>query len=516
MRLSWRTQQFRAADRQDATAAPGMPEPWIYRAAVTGHLPFILLVAVVLRTRGLDRYSLWYDEVVTMRLARTANPAALIQLLGQIDGTRAPLHPLILQCWLRLCGASDLAGRSFSAVCGIITVLVVYRLGKRLFDEATGRWGAWFTAVCPPLVYYSQEARMYAWLVLLTCCSWLVFLEFRHAASSRSRVAYWLLLTGLVYSHPLGFFMVTAHGLAYLLVRPSLALDFRSWLTIQIGVLLAVAPWVSRYLDHGTDYPLPRYSVRFLLAVPIEYVGGNSLVLLACSLIIAAGMFSLDGRRPRLSRPVESLVLLSWTIAPPVLMFVYSLIGRPIFGPPRYHLVIAPAYLILLARGLCKLPGPLRWAIAAGAFTLSLALINTNVYSQVVKADWRALGRWLSHDQQFGEAAMAPKAPVTVVVHPSDPRFPRDQVEAARYYLSPPHRVVLADAAGVAELTEPEAAALDVHCLSVQQVRARVTELSDTGFSAPIWQHGATNFHHGVPELYGLIIRRRTGEASDR
>ena len=141
MRPSWRTQQFRAADRQDATAALGMPEPWINRAAVTGHLLLILLVAVVVRIRGLDRYSLWYDEVVTMRPARTANPAALIQLLGQIDGTRAPLHPLILQGWIRLFGTSDLAGRSFSAVCGIITIRVVYRLGQRLFDEPTGAGG---------------------------------------------------------------------------------------------------------------------------------------------------------------------------------------------------------------------------------------------------------------------------------------------------------------------------------------------------------------------------------------
>src|SRR5208283_2335288 len=132
MRLSWRTQQFRAADRQDTTAALGMPEPWIHRAAVTGHLLLVLLVAVVLRIRGLDRYSLWYDEVVTMRLARTANPTALIRLLDQIDGTRAPLHPLILQGWLCLFGTSDLAGRSFSAACGIITVLVAYRLGQGL------------------------------------------------------------------------------------------------------------------------------------------------------------------------------------------------------------------------------------------------------------------------------------------------------------------------------------------------------------------------------------------------
>jgi hypothetical protein len=111
---------------------------------------------------------------------------------------------------------------------------------------------------------------------------------------------------------------------------------------------------------------------------------------------------------------------------------------------------------------------------------------------------------------------MAPQAPVTVVVHPSDPRFPRDQVEAARYYLSPPHRVLLAAAAGAAEPTEPEAATLDVYCLAAQQVRAGIRNLSETGFSAPIWQRAATDWHQGVPELYGLIIRRRLGHESGR
>jgi len=111
---------------------------------------------------------------------------------------------------------------------------------------------------------------------------------------------------------------------------------------------------------------------------------------------------------------------------------------------------------------------------------------------------------------------MAPKAPVTVVVHPSDPTFPRDQVEAARYFLSPPHRVILANESGAAEPTEPEAATLDVYCLSAQQVRAGIRNLSDTGFSAPIWQRAATDWHQGVPELYGLIIRRRLGHVSGR
>ncbi|MGZ3392067.1 MAG: hypothetical protein ACXVCF_21070, partial [Isosphaeraceae bacterium] len=87
---------------------------------------------------------------------------------------------------------------------------------------------------------------------------------------------------------------------------------------------------------------------------------------------------------------------------------------------------------------------------------------------------------------------------------------------AARYFLSPPHRVILANESGAAEPTEPEAATLDVYCLSAQQVRAGIRNLSDTGFSAPIWQRAATDWHQGVPELYGLIIRRRLGHVSGR
>lgn len=501
--------------RMSAEGLPGIPSgpgsrlSWSHRAAVVGHLAITLIIATILRVRDLDRYSLWYDEAVTMRLARTKSPSELVALLGQIDGTRAPLHPLILQGWLRLFGTSELAGRSFSTLCGILTVAAVYVLGRRLLDEQAGRWAAWFAAVCPPLVYYSQEARMYALLVLLTCLSWLVFAESRRRAGTPAKAAYWLLLTGLVYSHPLGLFMVAAHGLAYLVIRRSLTLGFRSWLLIQLAVLLATLPWIPRYLDHGTDYPLPRYSPRFLLAIPIEYIGGNALVLLACTLVIAVGLFSAEGRGCRLARPAENLLLIAWLTVPPVLMYTYSRVGQPIFGPPRYHLFIAPAYLLLLAQGLCRFRPPIRWALAAGALCLSLVAIDANVYSQVVKADWRGLARWLDHGQSQGEAT-TPAGPITLVVHPSDPRFPSAQIGAAQYYLDPPHRVILPDAESSAG-GEPTAgrATLDVYCLSAEQVRAGTRDLRDTDLPATVWQRTGTDFHHGMPEFYGLVIRRR-------
>ncbi len=298
-------------------------------AAPARALPFvaILSVAAGLRLWNLNAASLWYDEVVTMQVARADGPAALVERLDRIDGTRAPLHPLVLHAWLRVFGPSDLAGRAFSALCGLATVAVVYVIGRSAYDDRTGLWSAWLTAVCPPLVYYSQEARMYAWLVLLTALSWLVLLSFRQAAGTGRCVVYGLLLVSLAYSHPLGLFMIAAHGLAYLLVRPALRLTTLRWLVIQVGVVLAIAPWLRRYLDHGTDYPMPRYAIRYLLAVPIEYIGGNSLVLLVCLAIVAVGLViagrepSGDRRRLRIDHPAESLILIVWAAVPPVLMY---------------------------------------------------------------------------------------------------------------------------------------------------------------------------------------------------
>ena len=176
-------------------------------------LTAILLIAAMLRLFQLGQSSLWYDEVVTMRLARTEDPAHLLRLLQQIDATRAPLHPLLLQCWIFLFGASDLAGRSLSALCGILTVAMVHWVSRQAFDVKTGLWAAWLSACSPLLVYYSREVRMYAWLVLVTCLGWGLLFSHRRLPKLWKSALYGLSLVAIAYSHPLGILMVGTLGL---------------------------------------------------------------------------------------------------------------------------------------------------------------------------------------------------------------------------------------------------------------------------------------------------------------
>ena len=83
-----------------------------------------------------------------------------------------------------------------------------------------------------------------------------------------------------------------------------------------------------------------------------------------------------------------------------------------------------------------------------------------------MKADWRGLSTWLKNQENQGRAGGSPPGHPTIVIYPSDPRFPREQLLAARYYLSDQSRVIPARELSesiISGLPEP---IYHVHCLS--------------------------------------------------
>jgi 4-amino-4-deoxy-L-arabinose transferase-like glycosyltransferase len=406
----------------------------------------IVLAAAVLRVFQLGRTSLWYDEVVTMRLARTESVAALLKLLDEIDATRAPLHPVLLQSWVALFGPSDVSGRAFSCLCGILTVALVYWVGLQAFDRATGFSACWLCALSPLLIYYSREARMYALLVLITCVGWGCL--FANARSPRTWKLglYGLCLTALGYTHPLGLLMVGALGSAALLCHQSFGISWRSWLLIHLAVAVALGVWLPHYLDHEPESVTGLLPLRFLFGMPIGFIGGNSLILILISMLIVYGLLAIErrekgGLRVVVANPTMSVSLLLWMIAAPLGLYVYSWFAHPIFGPARYTLFAGPAYLILVARGIAKLPLPLAITAAAGGAVLSGAMLPTMVFRHDLKADWRSAAAYLDRRD--------PGALVAVI---SSDRSRNVEFESARYYFRP-GRVVVPCPASLGELT---------------------------------------------------------------
>jgi mannosyltransferase len=412
----------------------------------------ILAIALGLRVWRLGELSFWYDEVVTMRLAETPNPAALLERLFQIDATRAPLHPLLLQAWLRLFGTSEASARSLSVLCGIAAVGLVWWIGRLVFDSRTGLWGAWLAAISPLLVYYSREARMYAWLVMVTCLCWGLLFSLRNAARQEPRpplrnrsarqeprpplvsratttIAYSLSLAALLYSHPLGLIMAGTLGMGALLFVRSFFGTWRHWLAAHLVAMLLAAPWLRHYFDHSPEFLSGRLPIKFLLGTPIGFLGGNSAVMLGVVALIAFGIH----RRRRSFGASEDwagpVCLILWLTLPPSLLYAYSTLGSPIFGPPRYTLFVAPAYLILTAQGLAMIPALTRYGGVIALALIAIPALGSMVYAPGLKADWRAFSAVLAT-----RMARNPAEEVVVAVKGADPAQ-NVEVETARYYL---------------------------------------------------------------------------------
>ena len=382
-------------------------------------------------------------------LARRA-PALCSSACSRSTPPCAPLHPLILEFWLKLFGASEFAARSFSVLCGVATIILIYQIGWTAFDKRTGLWAAWLAAFSPILVVYSREARMYAWLVLVTCACWRLLLAFRESFTLARAVSYVLCLTALVYSHPLGLIMLAALLLAGLVdVRQTFG-SLRRWLAVHAVVAILILPWISNYVDHPPEFLSERLPLRFLLGTPIGFIGGNSLLLLGLVALIAFGIFS-QARDPAAThRRVVPALLLCWLILPPAALYVYSWLFHPVFGP-RYTVFVAPAYLVLVGAGLSRIPAWARYPLGLALVTFSSIALIPLAYDPAQKAAWRDFSAQLAVTR-----SSHPDRSILVIVASADPSG-NVEVETARYYL-PRGCVVVGHAGDDAKLAEVRAA----------------------------------------------------------
>ena len=125
-------------------------------------LLFITALAFALRLYGLDTQSLWFDEILMVFLAWLSWYDGLVRLLGHgIQLT--PLFHWVVKLWLTV-GDSDWLLRFPSLVFGVLTIPVVFQLGKTYFNTQTGLLTALVFAINPYQIWYAQELRLYVFL----------------------------------------------------------------------------------------------------------------------------------------------------------------------------------------------------------------------------------------------------------------------------------------------------------------------------------------------------------------
>ena len=418
-------------------------------------LALIVCAAGLIRAFELGRLSFWYDEVVSMRLGRAGGLGGLVKLLFEIDATRAFVHPLLLSGWIGLFGPSEASARGFSVACGLAAVVVIHGFGRAAFGTRAGLWAGWLAATSPILVVYSREARMYAWLILVACVAWRSLLSQRGGRSWAFSTLHAVSLAVLVYSHPLGLIMAATIAAAGLWdVNRSFG-GIGRWLVLHLAALAMVAPWLRFYLDHDPEFTSGRLSPWFLLGTPIGFLGGNFALQPVLIGIIVWGVTRQGRLRSDSAEDPGRAVgfLVTWLIVPPTLLYGYSLVSHPVFGPARYTAFCAPPFLILVGLGMANLPAWGRYPLAMGLAVVSGQMIGVKAYDPELKADWRGMAA------RAGEMAV-PAETLVIVVSADEAR--NVEVETARYYFGARCRIASVEGARRLEATGRETVFLAV------------------------------------------------------
>lgn len=108
--------------------------------------------------------SIWLDEAIAISQARLPFGEMLQRV--RFEDVHPPLHHIALWISTRVVGTGELAVRLPSIVAGTLLIPLLYVVGRELYGRRTGLVAATLGSVAPFLVWYSQEARMYAFFAL--------------------------------------------------------------------------------------------------------------------------------------------------------------------------------------------------------------------------------------------------------------------------------------------------------------------------------------------------------------
>lgn len=346
------------------------------------------LLALLLRLYRLGHSCFWTDEVYCLRVGQCAFKA-IVPYIYYHD-SHPPLFYFLLWGWLKLLGVLHLPFNEFwlrfpFAVFSALQIPVLYRLAGEMFGEKTARIAALCLAVSASgIIFAGGEVKMYSLLTLFALLS--VYFLYRLVIDPKSPTAligYVLFSSLAVYTQYYGFLLLLAEELYLLFYLKRLTL--KTWISVQILLLLSYLPWLQAGLYHlnhhaglinaGIQTKASTFAnlfLHFFCGSPIHFPEGNWLgiaLLILLFLVVLQGLI----KRNRPFYPERLIALAAFLPVGALGMIVLKYPATVI--APRQISFILPFFLLC-----CLIKYPDRFSKF-----LVILFIGCNLF---------ALGRW--------------------------------------------------------------------------------------------------------------------------
>ncbi len=380
-------------------------------------LSLLLLAAFAIRLPGLTE-SLWYDELWATRVVLGNLGDTLRAVLWDVH---PPLYTALMFGWIRLFGDSELSVRAIPLMAGLSTIALMPALGARLATRSAGWVAAVLLTLSPVHIWYSQEARHYALMILFAVVLVLTWVRLDDEGSRRWRAPCFILLSVLL--SQLHYFAVAVPAVLFVcaLAQRRHVKVTAAGLTLSIlGVAAVVGVrWLAGYLTTEVAFlgsftlgaALDLFFSWFTLgdalplggrrSSPASRIVGSGII--AVTSVLVAIWLVVGWRRLNRWRWWTHLLLL--LAVPCVLLALYAL-GQRNYYIERSALISLPFFYLAVSAGATLIANTAIRRLAVGATMVGAAVAlaafraqpdNWTVYKP--NPDWRTVSREITSER---------------------------------------------------------------------------------------------------------------------
>lgn len=319
----------------------------------------IFLIFLSLRLYHLGFHDFWYDEIGTIGYAQYP-----------WGNWNAPLYWIFLHYWVKIFGISEFSLRFPSLLFSFLSVVLIFLLGKELFNKKVGILASLLIGLSPFHLWYAQEACDYSMVLFLGTLSSYLLLK----AIERGQLKIWLVftlvsITGL-YTNYFYIFLFLAQTIYALSISFNYSkYKFKvliSFLIACVAFSLYLPRFLSKFYYVWGGFWMPEPEMKSLLITlenfMLGYNGSYFLYIFVdiIVLILLIFAFKVIVNNKNLREGFKFCLFLF--LLPIICIFLFSKIFFPIYLD-RSLIIFSPYFYLLLSLGLVSINRAIKKAL---------------------------------------------------------------------------------------------------------------------------------------------------------
>jgi len=381
----------------------------------------IIVLAALLRFYHIDFQSVWLDELHTMNEADPAATFTGVYSNIQQGEQMPPLYFYMVHYLFKIFGYKTIVARLLSAVLGCISIYAIYLLGKALFSQRAGYVAAILLSVNYFGLFYSQEARPYAMLMLFSIAAFYRLVLFIKNPTLKNAVFHGIFSAMMIYGHFFGLMALVAQYsillLFLILTAPGAKLKFfRNIFLSGVVALIILIPAIPVFIEiiKIKEFWIPKPGPDTFTLMFKEFFGNSEMVLMLVMVFFVSYIASLiKQKKVEINYTTLTgnktlfsfIIIIPWLAIPIIIALTKSYATSASVLISRYFIVLLPAVIIILAIGAVQFGNKIIQYTLIALFTiLSLAdiVVVKKYYTSILKSQFRETANFVKENNEAG------------------------------------------------------------------------------------------------------------------